>query len=164
MSVNRSKEAFKKVNNFLTIPCGFILLAMTLIVVSHVFARYVFGSPIEWGIEITTYMMLFIIFIGLAYTHQIDGHVRVDILLNALPKKAQGVLEIIGSALALIYVAIFIWKTGDLALEAYLEGLYSYTPTRVYLFPIYIWMPVGGLLFFLAILSKFHDHIHSLRE
>ena len=162
--MNRFKRTLKSINNFLVIPCGIILTAMTLVVFYDVFARYVFHKPLEWGMEITTYMMLFIVFLGLGYTYQVDGHIRVDILFGVLSKKAQRALYIVGSVLTLVYVGIFIWKTGALAWEAYVDGLYSWTATKIYLFPVYIWMPIGGVLFFLTIISKLDDYIYPLRE
>jgi TRAP-type C4-dicarboxylate transport system permease small subunit len=63
--------------------------------------RYVFDMPTIWSVEVSSYLLLLVIFTATAYTLQTDGHVRVDIITIRLPEKPRTILSIITAFLTL---------------------------------------------------------------
>jgi TRAP-type C4-dicarboxylate transport system permease small subunit len=86
----------------------FIFLMVALIVVA-VFFRRVLNSPVLFSDEISGYLLLGSIFLGLSYTFLTGGHVRVDdIVLNKFSGKAKVVLEMLFTLLAILYTFVFL--------------------------------------------------------
>ena len=73
--------------------------------------RYVFNIgaiPIQ---ESVTYLHGIVFMLGMAYTLQEGGHVRVDILYQRFSKKNQAIVDLFGSIFFLMPVCIFIFWT-----------------------------------------------------
>ena len=73
--------------------------------------RYVFNIgaiPIQ---ESVTYLHGIVFMLGMAYTLQEGGHVRVDILYQRFSKKNQAIVDLFGSIFFLLPVCIFIFWT-----------------------------------------------------
>ena len=72
-----------------------VIIPLLAIVLYEVMMRYVFNAPTIWGFEATTFAYGLHYMFGLSYTDVYDGHVKVDIFTNLLPKKLQAVMGII---------------------------------------------------------------------
>ena len=81
-----SEGIFTKVEFIFMVICGFWIIGLTFLVVLDVTLRYFFSSPIPGGVEATELILPYIVFLGLSYTLHVDGHVRVNILLNKFPR------------------------------------------------------------------------------
>ena len=70
-----------------------ILLAMMLLTVVDVVARYVFSRPLRGAFEITELMLLVLIFAGLPLVSFADEHAVMDFIDRLLGPRGQGGLE-----------------------------------------------------------------------
>jgi len=70
-----------------------ILLAMMLLTVVDVVARYVFSRPLRGAFEITELMLLVLIFAGLPLVSFADEHAVMDFIDRLLGPRGQGWLE-----------------------------------------------------------------------
>jgi TRAP-type C4-dicarboxylate transport system permease small subunit len=70
-----------------------ILLAMMLLTVVDVVARYVFSRPLRGAFEITELMLLVLIFAGLPLVSFADEHAVMDFIDRLLGARGQGWLE-----------------------------------------------------------------------
>ncbi len=77
---------------------------MALLVVSNVLGRFLFDKPLLGIVELVEMMMVIIGFFAIAYTATSQGHVRVDLVLSRLSRRAQAVL---GSIAFLLSAGIF---------------------------------------------------------
>lgn len=77
------------------------LAAMMLLTVLDVFLRFVFNRPILGGIEITEHMMVVLSFFAIAYAGIEGIHVKVELLVKRLQRKAREIFAIIGYVLSL---------------------------------------------------------------
>lgn len=79
------------------------MLAMMLIIVTDVAARYIFKSPLPWSFDfISLYLMPAAFFLALSDTLHKEHHVNVDIVLNAMSLRVVYAMKGIGSALAIV--------------------------------------------------------------
>lgn len=143
---------------WLAIAAGFVVLILTLDITYSVFTRYVLRAPIDLLSESAWYMLLVITFLATAYALWTEGHVRVELLLIRLPDKPRNLLNMITHSLALVWLAIFAWQTGRMAWMAYKFHWVSDSISEVYLFPFYIWMPVGSSILFLTCCCKVYRY------
>ena len=72
----------EKINTAAATLAGFVLLFVTFAIFVDVFLRYFFNRPSIWVTEVSTYLFLYIIFLGTAYTLQKGMHIRVTFLLD----------------------------------------------------------------------------------
>jgi TRAP-type C4-dicarboxylate transport system permease small subunit len=119
---------------------GAVSVLLTALIAIAVISRRVFNSPLLITEEIAGYMMVAIVFLGLAYTMKMDGHVRADILLSHLPRRARAVLETIATLLALGFAGVLVAGTWRLVAEFFTQRTLSFHYLQTPL-----WIP-GSLL------------------
>lgn len=149
---------------WLAIAAGVVVLIMTLDISYSVFSRYVLGVPIDLLSESSRYMLLVAVFFATAYTLWTEGHVKVEILLIRLSSKVRNLLNLITHSLALVWIVVLTWQTGRMAWMAYESSWHSESLSHVYLFPIYIWMPIGSLILFLTCCCKVYGFWKGWKE
>src|SRR5687768_1133664 len=72
---------------------GAATLLLTVMVTSGVAARRVFNAPFLFVEEFSGYVVLAIVFLGLAYTMRSGGHIRVDIVQDRVRGRARTALQ-----------------------------------------------------------------------
>ena len=95
----------------------FLLIPMMLLTTVDVIGRAVWTRPIPGAVELSSYMLNVFILLGVAYTHQAKGHVRVSMLISRLPEQAETILDIIATLLSLFILAILAWQGWVVGIE-----------------------------------------------
>lgn len=87
-----------------------LIAVIVLAVVLQVFFREV-SFPIVFLGELSTYCVIWLIFLGLSVGYKHGMLAQVDIICNMLPNKAKPMLEIIWDMLAVIIMAMILWSS-----------------------------------------------------
>jgi TRAP-type C4-dicarboxylate transport system permease small subunit len=95
----------------------FLLLPMMLLTTADVFGRAVWSRPIPGTVELSSYMLAVFVLLGIAYTHQVKGHVRVSILVARIPERAQAILDLITTLMSLGIIVLLAWQGWVVAVE-----------------------------------------------
>ena len=95
----------------------FLLIPMMLLTAGDVIGRAVWSKPIPGTVELSSYMLVVFILLGVAYTHQVKGHVRVSMLTSRLPQRAQQSLEIVVTLLSLFIMLLLAWQGWVVGME-----------------------------------------------
>ncbi|MBW2029320.1 MAG: TRAP transporter large permease subunit [Deltaproteobacteria bacterium] len=135
-----------------------ILASMVLLITSDVVLRYFFNRPIKGSYELVEFMMVILVYLGLAYTQTRKAHVAINLLTVKLSK---GRLAVTSSATNFLCTVIFSIITWRCALQA--EALRSSGTSSDTLFiPNYpfMWVVVFGSVVLSLIFLK--DTIGSL--
>jgi TRAP-type mannitol/chloroaromatic compound transport system permease small subunit len=86
------------------------LVAMVLVQVALVLARYVLGLGSIWLTEAIVYAHATLFMTAAAWTLQHGGHVRVDILYAQASPRARAIVDLAGALLLLLpFVAVLSW-------------------------------------------------------
>lgn len=93
-------KVIKKITEGAKVLVMIAIVLMMMITVVDVVLRKFFASPIL-GVTEYSQMVMIVILLAAAYTGMADAHIKVDIVTNRLPKKAQDVLQIITLVLTL---------------------------------------------------------------
>ncbi|MEN2990434.1 TRAP transporter small permease [Tistrella sp. BH-R2-4] len=92
------------------------LIVMMLLTVADAGGRYLFASPVTGAYEITEfYLMIAVVFFGLAGTERTNGHVRVDLVLAMMPRRLRLGLDTLYLLAAAVLFGLIAWKAGDTA-------------------------------------------------
>jgi TRAP-type C4-dicarboxylate transport system permease small subunit len=82
------------------VVCVITMMGLTTIDVT---ARYVFNSPTLWADEMSSYLLIAIVFMGLAPNVRHDGHIRIDVLTNLVSGSTRVALEVFAYAAGVIF-------------------------------------------------------------
>lgn len=133
-----------------------VAAVFALIIIYDVTMRYVFNSPTRWGFDVTKQLFgfYFIMLGGYALKH--SAHVRVDLLLSAMPPLAKRITEGLGY---LIFFFPFTWvfatRSWEFALRSWNQGETTYGSVQLPVYPLKMAMFVGACLLLAQGLAEF---------
>lgn len=131
---------------WLSVVAGFAILVLILYIDVDVGGRYVANRPMPGGVEIAETIMIFIVFMGLAYTFARGGHLSLEFVFERLNPRGQAILDILALLLALLLFGFLTWTAGDWAWRGWelktAEGYY-----RVPIYPARFIVAIGAFLF-----------------
>jgi C4-dicarboxylate transporter DctQ subunit len=142
---------------------GALIGMMSLAVTYDVLARVLFNSPTSWALELATYAMVALVFLGSPYALANAQHVSVEVLLDRLPYKAR--LQLLRFALVVVALVslVVIYHGSSLAARSYRLGLASPT-LYIPIWLIQLTIPFGSLLMFGEAIRQFIEPVHHLAQ
>ena len=126
---------------------------MGLLITYEVIARAVFGESTLMADEMSAYLLVLLIFMGLAYCLHNDGMLRVEFLFNRFPPKVQAAVELVSGLLALAYMVLLTYNCWMFVYESYDLGYTSVHPSGIKLWIPQLAIPVGCSLMVLEFLA-----------
>jgi TRAP-type C4-dicarboxylate transport system permease small subunit len=106
----------------LGIASGLATLAITLVVVVDVTARFVFNAPIHGANEASELLLVVMVFMGLAAAQQGRQNYAIDMATRHLPQAAQALLELFAYVFCLVVVAALAWFSTRQAIDSFGRG------------------------------------------
>lgn len=94
---------------------GICILIMMVFVTIDVVGRFFFNTPFRYAYDVTEFSMAGSVFLAMAYTQAVRGHIRVGALTSRLSKRTQSILNIIITTGNLLFFALVIWMGWKLA-------------------------------------------------
>ena len=85
------------------------LVGMTFLTCADVVGRAL-GHPIFGSVEIVGFMATLAVVMAMPYTHQVQGHIGVEILVRLLSEKTQTIIDICTGIISLILFAVISWR------------------------------------------------------
>ena len=141
-----------------------LVLILMILVTADIIGRYVFSKPVPMTYEIGSFLMVFIVFLGIGYTQRMKAHIRVEFFTLRLPPRFKAGLDLLALTLGIIlYVAIFYqgmkWSYTSFQVGDYVAGLVNLPR-----WPSQFAIPLGALLLSLQFASDFvHRYLELLR-
>lgn len=133
---------------------GLAVVLMMLHVTIAVLLRVGLHSPATGTIEIVSYFyMVSAVFLGIFVAAWQNAHIRVDVIANLLPRRAQRVTDIIAELVMLVFFVFFAWGLWRTALQKThqreaVDAVFAHLtvwPTR--------WVAVVGIVLALAVVA-----------
>lgn len=94
---------------------GSLVLFLLLVLMGvNVFARYVLNTGIGWSEEISRYLLIWLVYLGIAAGIRNHSHVRIDLIDRLLGPRAHAVLAIVNAILLLGFLVALVWIYIDL--------------------------------------------------
>ncbi len=84
------------------------LLLMSVFIGLQVFMRYVMQASLSWSEEISRYLFIFLINIGISYGVKQDRHVAISLFINIFSEKVKKYLLIVSDLLFLIFSIVIV--------------------------------------------------------
>ena len=141
---------------------GSLAVIMMLALIREVVGRYFFNKPTDWAVDLNSYLLVIMVYLGAAYTTSIDGHVRADFLYGRIKGRAKAVLDVFIDIASIFYVSILLWEGGLLAWESFLFDEVSAGGVRWPLAPFQAMVPLGAALVIFLLLVRIARNVRRL--
>ena len=143
----------RSVEALLGVVASVILLAMMVLTVVDVVARYVFSRPVRGAFEVTELMLLVLIFAGLPLVSFADEHAVMDFIDRVLRPRAQRALEGLVQAVCAATMFLLAWQVWIKA-----NRIWAYRDSTDVLRIVY-----GPFVYFMAVSIGLAGLIHLYR-
>lgn len=137
------------------------LIFMSVLAFVQVLTRYVFHVPAVWVEEIARYLMVWMVFIGMAYAIPKNAHFMVEIIELILPRKVWETMYLIMDFIMLAFAVIFsglCWKVVTFQFELGQVSTAAGLPMGF----VYCGMLIGGILLVLFLIERIYKKIKAI--
>ena len=131
---------------------GLALVAITLIIPSGVFMRYVMNDPLQWPEPASVIMMVFFSFVGGAAVYRANQQIAVEALMRAVNAPSRAAMEWGVHACMLSIAAFMVGYGVHLCVLTRDNTIAEFPWLSVGI--VYMPIPIGGLLTLLFIIEK----------
>jgi TRAP-type C4-dicarboxylate transport system permease small subunit len=138
------------------------VFALMVLVTSDVVARYGFNNPSNWADEGATFLLIAIVFLGLAQNLRQGSHIRIDAFAKPLPRRGRAVLELIAYGVGVVFSVVLFFGTWTRFANFWSRNITGDSPLMT---PLWIPMlPVlaGAVAFGMVMLASFVAQLHAL--
>ncbi len=84
---------------------------MMLLTMADVLLRKMISRSILGAVEVTEFMMVILVFFGLAQTEIFNGHVKVDLLMKRFSERIKGLVDAITQFSCFLLFGVATWST-----------------------------------------------------
>jgi TRAP-type C4-dicarboxylate transport system permease small subunit len=137
-----------------------MVLIMTLLIGADVGLRNAGLGGVAWSNEASEYMLYLITLLSAPWLLRQGKHIRIDIVLRALPPRVGWALEWVGDLLGLLCSLYFVWYGIKVLAASYLAGSIS---IKTLIIPEW-WLLAPMPLAFVAVSIEFAFRMHRLAK
>lgn len=133
----------------------FLLICICCVMGAQVFMRYVMNNSLPWAEEFCGYAFIVFSCLSLSYTTKVDKHLRIDVILNAVPSPVRKVLNVLNFVCEVFFAVMIIYGAPNYMSTAIRTNLRG-SAFRIPLKFIYIWLAIGaGIMLFRTLQREF---------
>ena len=157
-AVDRTMHAIEK---FTALVSGFGIFGLMLFGVAQIFGRKLFNAPIFGYIDMVEIAMSALVFLGLAYTERLGGHIRMELFVSHLKGRVLWAFELVGVLVGLFVVPVLVYYSYTHAMRAYDSGDTS-IDALLPLWPSKLIVSISLALLFLRLLVSLWGYLRLL--
>ncbi len=94
-----------------------LILSMSLWITYDVLTRNLLGWSSPWAFDLSEYALVWMTFLAAPWILLRDGHVRVELVVDAVGVRTQRAIGITVSIIGLMVCLVLAWRTGIAAIE-----------------------------------------------
>jgi TRAP-type C4-dicarboxylate transport system permease small subunit len=161
--MNHLEKLLKSIYFFGAYASGVGVVIIGLIMFYDVSMRYAFNSPTYWADEISIYVIIWAVFLSMAWVLKTGKHIRVELVYNHFSLSGKKIADIISNLCSLIFFLIFSYASMKMVFQSFELWRTSISPLHMPMFIPHMSLVVGGILAFLQILINISDIIKSFK-
>ena len=141
-----------------------LILAAVLVSTGNAIVRYALDISSNSWLELQWYLFSFVFLFCAGYTLLHNQHIRIDVVTGRLSRRAQAWIDILGTLLFLMPMALTIlWLSWPVFVDAYQRHEVSTNAGGLIIWPARLMVPIGFLLLVLQGISELIKRIAFLR-
>jgi len=141
---------------------GYIVFFMMIMITIDVTGRYLFNSPISGTLELTEFLMVFVVFFSMAYVQLNQRHIRVELLTQRLPKRVGDGFAIVTLLIAAVFFGLLAWQSWLSAWSAFEYREASEGLIQIPIYPPKFVIPFGSAIMVVQLLRDMAVRVRSL--
>ena len=139
-------RAVTALNRALYAGASLLLLVIVPVMLFAIVARYGFGSPSSWGLELATLLFGPFFLLGGPYLLHTGGHVNLDLVRRAVPPRVNRALDLVNYPVIALFAIVLLVYAWPFALQSVRLGETSYTSWNPVVWPVKLVIPLSLLL------------------
>ena len=152
-TVGAADRALSAVENVLIVVGGAAIALAMVFVSSDAVMRHLFSAPLTFQYTLTeSYLMVMGFSLALPWGYRTGGRIRIQLLLNTMPKGPRILLLRAGNILAAIYLTFICWQALGKTTDAFVKNDLM---MGVIDWPVgwsWVWIPIGMFMLVLRLL------------
>ena len=150
------KRAYRRLMQRLYLVCialsGIAMVAITVMIPSGVFMRYVMNDPLQWPEPASVIMMVFFSFVGGAAVYRANAQIAVEALLRAVGPRSRAGMQWSVHACMFVIAVFMLGYGANLCWITQGNTMAEFPWLSVGI--VYLPIPLGGLLTLLFLIEK----------
>lgn len=122
-----------------------------------------FFVPALWTLEFAQFLMAAYFLLGGAYSIQLNGHVRMDLLYGSWSARTQSKWDAFTSLFLVGYLILLLYGSVSSTFYALEYGERSYSSWRPYMWPVKVTMTFGIIMMLLQAIAQFFKDLAAAR-
>jgi TRAP-type C4-dicarboxylate transport system permease small subunit len=114
--------ALDRLERSLTLAAAILVMALMFITVVDVIGRYVFGTPLPGGFEVTEAMLAVLVFASLPVVEAREQHIVIDLLDPLYGERARRIRTLLVYGVSIAILALLTWRLGVKAVTLARDG------------------------------------------
>lgn len=143
-------KAINYVNKTTELVTSTFLVIMVVVVFLQIVSRIIIQSSFPWTEELSRFLMIWLTFLGAAFSFQYGAHIGITLITNKVPRKLQAVLQIIVALLCIILFTVLMVKGYELVMKSTTQVSPALGIPMNY---VYMVIPVSGFLMTLNVID-----------
>lgn len=143
---SRLDASIDLINTIMAVTAAILIIFMMLSICYSVLMRFIWNEPVPWVVEISSYLMLYITFLCMAWLQGKDGHVRIDLFTSEMGPRTKASFDVFTSIGGAVVGFILAWKGALVTLDYFRRDV---TVIGILNTPQFLLMgiiPIGGAL------------------
>lgn len=120
--MQRLSDIYGRILDSLAVAAALLLLAMVIIVTGDILLRNLIVKGFVWANEVSEYALYLITLLTAPWLLRRGQHVRLDLILTAVPRRAAWLMEAAGDVLGFIVCLVMIRYAWLMTFEAFRNG------------------------------------------
>jgi TRAP-type C4-dicarboxylate transport system permease small subunit len=151
---NRLDASIEVVNTLMAVVAAAMIIFMMFAICYAVLTRFLWNQPIPWVVEISSYLMLYITFLGVAWLQGKNGHVRIDLFTSKVGPRTTALLDVFTSLGGLAVGLVLAWKGTAVTIDYFQRDVIVIGILNTPQFLLMGIIPIGGAFLVLEFILR----------
>ncbi len=100
----------QRLNKLMHYLAGVTLLGMLALTVADITGRTAFNNPVPGTVEVTSLILVIVVFLGLAHSEDMGDHITVDLIYAQVGKRSKMILDVFSDLLGVVVLGLMAFQ------------------------------------------------------
>jgi TRAP-type mannitol/chloroaromatic compound transport system permease small subunit len=132
-----------------------LFFVMGAVMLWSTISRALFGTPVNWALEMTQFLLASYFLLGGAYSLQKGAHVRMDLFYTRFSPRGRAIIDAITILAVIFFLVVLLWGAFSSTQYAIQYNQKNYSAWSPILWPVKVAMTAGILFMLLQVIAQF---------
>lgn len=132
-----------------------LFFVMGAVLLWSTISRAVFGTPVNWALEMTQFLLAAYFLLGGAYSLQKGVHVRMDLFYSRFSPRNRAIIDAVTILAVIFFLGVLLWGAVSSTQYAIQYNQKNYSAWSPVLWPVKVAMTAGIVFMLLQVIAQF---------